>query len=59
MAENYVICRADLLRLVALLQRQHIGVKYDNGVIRVAESRGGQPSVTTLRFRPVEVRGGR
>lgn len=53
MADNYMISRPDMLRLVAVLQRQSIGVRFANGRLRITECRNGSYTVTDVRFRPV------
>lgn len=53
MADNYMISRADLLRLVALLQRRSIGVKYVGNRLRVTEARADSYVVSDFTFRPV------
>ena len=46
MADNYMISRTDLLRLVALLQRRSIGVKYAGNRLRVTEASAGSYAVS-------------
>ncbi|MFQ6859290.1 hypothetical protein [Collinsella sp.] len=58
MADNYMISRADMLRLVSVLQRQSIGVKYAGERLRITEDRHGTVTVTDVRFRPVVTRDG-
>lgn len=53
MADNYMISRADLLRLVALLQRRSVGVKYAGNRLRVTEASTGSYVVNDFTFRPV------
>lgn len=53
MADNYMISRADLLRLVALIKRRDVGVKYAGNRLRVTEASAGSYVVTDITFRPV------
>lgn len=53
MADNYMISRPDMLRLVAVLQRQSIGVRFADERLRITECRHGSYAVTDVRFRPV------
>lgn len=53
MAENYMISRRDLLRLVSALQRQSIGVRMAGDRLRLTEESHGSVMVTDIRFRPV------
>lgn len=56
MAESYMISRRDMLRLVAALQRQSIGVRMDDGRLRVTEERHGTVTVTDVVFTPIRER---
>lgn len=56
MAESYMISRRDMLRLVAALQRQSIGVRMDDGRLRVTEERHGTVTVTDVVFTPIRKR---
>lgn len=56
MAESYMISRRDMLRLVSALQRQSIGVRMDDGRLRVTEERHGTVTVTDVVFTPVRTR---
>lgn len=59
MANNYMISSVDLLRLVALLQRKNIGVKYAGNRLRVTEESAGSYVVNDFTFRPVRGTDGR
>lgn len=56
MADSYIISRRDMLRLVSALQRQSIGVRMDDGRLRVTEERHGTVTVTDVVFAPIRKR---
>lgn len=56
MADSYIISRRDMLRLVSALQRQSIGVRMDDGRLRVTEERHGTVTVTDVVFTPIRKR---
>lgn len=53
MARDYMISKADLMRLLGVLNRQSIGVRFAGERLRVTESRDSAVMVTDIRFRPV------
>lgn len=59
MADNYMISRRDMIRLVSALQRQSIGVRMTGDRLRLTEESHGAVTVTDIRFRPVVVKDGR
>lgn len=56
MADNYMISRRDMLRLVSALQRQSIGVRMTGDRLRVTEERHGTVTVTDVVFTPIRKR---
>lgn len=51
---RYEITKADMLRLVALLQRQPLGVRFDGSRLRVTEPHSGDWTVTDVEFRRIK-----
>lgn len=56
MADNYMISRRDMLRLVSALQRQSIGVRMAGDRLRLTEESHGAVTVTDVVFTPIRKR---
>ena len=59
MARAYAISGADLKRLVSMLQRQPLGVRFAGGRLRVTECHSGSWIVTDVDFKPLEGKEGK